>query len=89
MELKKHILIGIGMVFNLLYRSDGSICVCGDIAPYQESGGPFSAYQKVVLDEAGRYMVQWEVDGSLEIVKFTVLVETLGYIGFGFSNDGK
>ena len=87
MKLKELILIEIGLLFAVLCRcrSNGDICR-DDVTEFE---GSFKMHHRVVLDPGGRYVVQWEVDAISDTVKFTVEIETLGYIGLGFSKNGK
>ena len=45
--------------------------------------------QQIFLDPNKKYSVDWELNTSAQVVIFNVTVETQGYVGIGFSKDGK
>ena len=41
--------------------------------------------RSAILDNQGKYSVNWEADLTTEMVVFTLDVRTTGYVGFGIS----
>lgn len=55
-----------------------------------DSGSVRDPYQhREVLDPQGKYLLEWRPDFGQRRVYFNVTVQTLGYVGFGLSRNGK
>ncbi len=54
---------------------------------YMINSNPYR--QREILDNSGKYQLEWQVNWLEKRVTFNVTVETRGYIGFGLSDNGK
>lgn len=49
----------------------------------------FAPSRKEILDPDGKYVLEWAVDWTDNTITFNVTAETIGWVGFGLSNNGK
>lgn len=72
----------------------GSCYLEGDVYKDSKVDGSDSIHHKnwmrhEIMDNNGLYWLQWWVNASDKDVHFEVTVNTRGYVGLGFSKDGR
>jgi hypothetical protein len=45
-------------------------------------------HRKEPVDPHGKFLIEWEVDLTTNVITFSLNVETTGFVGFGFSRGG-